>query len=375
MASTRFPERPPVTVAVTAPPRDRHRLAAMTEWPQIFSALFARRQLQPDQTQWAMREILEDRATPAQIAAFAVLMRAKDETPEEIIDLLSVMLEHATSVAVPGPVLDVVGTGGDRAHTVNVSTMSAIVVAAAGARVVKHGNRAASSQSGSADVLEALGVVIDLPAEAVGPCLEQAGIAFCFAPVFHPALRFAGQARKDLAIPTFFNILGPLANPARPAAALVGCAFEPMAPVMADVLHKQGVRALVVRGLDGLDEISTDGPTTVWDATGARVGLSQFTPETFGVARSPLSALRGGDAIRNAELARDVFAGRGGPVRDVVIANSAAAWAAWAAVGAPDADLGARVREGVEKVTKAIDSGAAAALLDTWIEVSRSLQA
>ncbi len=347
----------------------------MTEWPQIFSALFARRQLQPDQTQWAMREILEDRATPAQIAAFAVLMRAKDETPEEIIDLLAVMLDHATSVAVPGPVLDVVGTGGDRAHTVNVSTMSAIVVAAAGARVVKHGNRAASSQSGSADVLEALGVVIDLPAEAVGPCLEQAGIAFCFAPVFHPALRFAGQARKDLAIPTFFNILGPLANPARPAAALVGCAFEPMAPVMADVLHNQGVRALVVRGLDGLDEISTDGPTTVWDATGARVGLSQFTPETFGVARSPLSALRGGDATRNAELARDVFAGLGGPVRDVVIANAAAAWAAWAAVGEPDADLGSRVRDGVERVTQAIDSGAASALLDTWIEVSGSLRA
>ncbi|HNE88804.1 MAG: anthranilate phosphoribosyltransferase [Candidatus Nanopelagicales bacterium] len=346
----------------------------MTEWPQIFSALFARRQLQPEQTQWAMREILEDRATPAQIAAFAVLMRAKDETPEEIIDLLSVMLEHATSVAVPGPVLDVVGTGGDRAHTVNVSTMSAIVVAAAGARVVKHGNRAASSQSGSADVLEALGVVIDLPAQAVGPCLEQAGIAFCFAPVFHPALRFAGQARKDLAIPTFFNILGPLANPARPAAALVGCAFEPMAPVMADVLHKQGVRALVVRGLDGLDEISTEGPTTVWDATGPRVSLSQFTPETFGVARSPLSALRGGDATRNAELARDVFAGGGGPVRDVVIANAAAAWAAWASVSTAEIDTAARIREGVERVTHAIDSGAAATLLDRWIEVSRSLQ-
>src|SRR5690606_19956871 len=175
----------------------------------------------------------------------------------------------------------------------------------------------------------------------------------------------------DLAIPTFFNILGPLANPARPAAALVGCAFEPMAPVMADVLHKQGVRALVVRGLDGLDEISTEGPTTVWDATGPRVSLSQFTPETFGVARSPLSALRGGDATRNAELARDVFAGGGGPVRDVVIANAAAAWAAWAAVGSPEADLGSRLDEGVARVNEALDSGAAARLLDRWIEVSR----
>ena len=347
----------------------------MTAWPPILTALLARRQLQPEQTQWAMTEILEDRATPAQIAAFAVLMRAKDETPEEIGDLLSVMLEHATSVTVPGPVLDVVGTGGDRAHTVNVSTMSAIVVAAAGARVVKHGNRAASSQSGSADVLQELGVVIDLPAEAVGPCLEQAGIAFCFAPVFHPALRFAGQARRDLAIPTFFNILGPLANPARPAAALVGCAFEPMAKVMADVLREQGVRALVVRGLDGLDEISTEGPTSVWDATGPRVTTTQFTPESFGVARSPLSALRGGDATRNAELAREVLGGGGGPVRDVVIANAAAAWAAWAAVGDPDLQLSVRIADGVNRVTRALDSGAAAALLERWVEVTRELRA
>lgn len=347
----------------------------MTAWPPILTALLARRQLQPEQTQWAMTEILEDRATPAQIAAFAVLMRAKDETPEEIGDLLSVMLEHATSVTVPGPVLDVVGTGGDRAHTVNVSTMSAIVVAAAGARVVKHGNRAASSQSGSADVLQELGVVIDLPAEAVGPCLEQAGIAFCFAPVFHPALRFAGQARRDLAIPTFFNILGPLANPARPAAALVGCAFEPMAKVMADVLREQGVRALVVRGLDGLDEISTEGPTSVWDATGPRVTTTQFTPESFGVARSPLSALRGGDATRNAELAREVLGGGGGPVRDVVIANAAAAWAAWAAVGDPDLELSVRIADGVTRVTRALDSGAAAALLERWVEVTRGLRA
>ncbi len=347
----------------------------MTEWPQILTALLARRQLQPEQTQWAMGEILEGRATGAQIAAFSVLMRAKDETPEEIEDLLAVMLGHAASVTVAGPVLDVVGTGGDRAHTVNVSTMSAIVVAAAGARVVKHGNRAASSRSGSADVLAALGVAVDLPAERVAPCLEQVGIAFCFAPLFHPALRFAADPRRELGIPTFFNILGPLANPARPAAALVGCAFEPMAPVMADVLHRQGVKALVVRGLDGLDEISTEGPTAVWDATGPRVVTSQFTPETFSVARSPISALRGGDAVRNAELAREVLAGGGGAVRDVVIANAAAAWAAWAAVTAPDQELSARIAEGVERVTRAIDSGAAAGLLARWVDVTAELRA
>jgi anthranilate phosphoribosyltransferase len=345
----------------------------MNEWPQILTALLARRQLQPEQTQWAMREILAGRATNAQISAVAVLMRAKDETPEEIEDLLSVMLEHATSVTVPGPVLDVVGTGGDRAHTVNVSTMSSIVVAAAGARVVKHGNKAASSKSGSADVLAALGVKVDLPSQTVGPCLTELGIAFCFAPVFHPALRYAGEARRELGIPTFFNILGPLANPARPAAALVGCAFEPMASVMADVLRRQGVRALVVRGLDGLDEISTEGPTTVWDATGQRVVTTSFTPETFSVARSPISALRGGDSVRNAEIAREVFAGAGGPVRDVVIANASAAWAAWAAIADPDADLTARIDDGVQRVTHALDSGAAADLLDRWITFTTSM--
>lgn len=345
----------------------------MTEWPQIFTALLARRQLQPEQTQWAMQEILEGRATQAQIASFGVLMRAKDETPEEMEDLLAVMLEHATSVRVPGPVLDVVGTGGDRAHTVNVSTMSAIVVAAAGARVVKHGNRAASSKSGSADVLAALGVKVDLPPEAVAPVLEQLGIAFCFAPVFHPALKHAADARKELGVATFFNILGPLANPARPAAALIGCAFEPMAAVMADVLHRQGVRALVVRGLDGLDEVSIEGPTTVWDATGARVVNTTFTPETFAVPRSPLSSLRGGDATRNAELARAVLEGAPGPIRDVVVANSAAAWAAWAAVSSPDRSLTARIDEGLGRVTEALDSGAALTLLDRWIEVTSSL--
>jgi anthranilate phosphoribosyltransferase len=345
----------------------------MTQWPNIFTALLAGRQLQPEQVQWAMTEILQGRAGDAQIAAFAVLMRAKDETPEEIEGLLAVMLEHATSVRVAGPVLDVVGTGGDRAHTVNVSTISALVAAAAGARVVKHGNRAASSACGSADVLTALGVAVDLPADAVEPCLEQAGIAFCFAPVFHPALRHAAPARRDLGIPSFFNILGPLANPARPAAALVGCAFEPMAAVMADVLRRQGVRALVVRGLDGLDEISTEGPTAVWDATGGRVATTTFTPETFGVARSPISALRGGDAARNAELVREVLGGAGGPVRDVVIANAAAAWAAWEAVEAPDRDLPTRIANGVARVTEALDSGAAAALLQNWVDISSRL--
>jgi len=328
----------------------------MTEWPQIFSALFARRQLQPDQTQWAMREILEDRATPAQIAAFAVLMRAKDETPEEIIDLLSVMLEHATSVAVPGPVLDVVGTGGDRAHTVNVSTMSAIVVAAAGARVVKHGNRAASSQSGSADVLEALGVVIDLPAEAVGPCLEQAGIAFCFAPVFHPALRFAGQARKDLAIPTFFNILGPLTNPAGAPNILMGVFHPDLVGIQVRALQRLGAEhALVVYGRDGMDEVSLGAATLVGELKDGEIREYEIHPEDFGLAMQSNRSIKVTGPDESVALLRGVLDGQPGAARDIVLLNAGVAL--YAAGVAPD------IAAGIERARAAIDSGAAKAKL------------
>lgn len=346
----------------------------MTGWPEILGTLVAGHDVNALQSRWAMGQVLDGEATPAQIAAFAVALRAKGETAAEVDDLLAVMLEHATPVTVPGPVLDVVGTGGDRSHTINVSTLSAIIVAAAGARVVKHGNRAASSQCGSADVLDELGVAIDLPATAVADCLGEAGISFCFAPVFHPAMRFAAGPRREIGVPTVFNILGPLANPARPAAALVGVSFAQLAGVMAQVLERQGVRALVVRGLDGLDEIGLDGPTAVWEATGSGVVQHQVTPEDFGVGRAPLSALRGGDAVVNARIVREVLAGQVGAVRDVAVANAAAAWASWVALSQPGAPLSERIDEGVVRVTAAIDSGEAGRLLDRWVVVSRALR-
>ena len=278
----------------------------MTEWPQILTALLARRRLQPNRPSGPCVEILEGRATNAQIAAFSVLMRARTN-PEEVEDLLAVMLEHATSVTVPGPVLDVVGTGGDRATPVNVSTMSSIVFAAAGARVVKHGNRAASSKSGSADVLAALGVVVDLPSETVGPCLEELGIAFCFAPVFHPALRHAGEARREMGILTFFNILGPLAN--RPA----------RRPLWWDAPSSRWPRSWPTSCADKVcgrwwsgarrprrDQYRGSDHGLGRDRAASRDNAVH--PEMFSVACSPISALRGGDATRNAELAREVFA-------------------------------------------------------------------
>ena len=236
-------------------------------WPDLIAALIAGSDLSASETSWAMGQMMQGEATPAQIAAFVVALSAKGETADEVSGFVEQMLEHAVPLEVAGPTLDVVGTGGDRAHTVNISTMSALVAAAAGARVVKHGNRAASSQSGSADVLEELGVVIDLPADGVIKCIDMIGIGFCFAPVFHPAMRYAGGPRREIGVPTVFNILGPLANPARPTAQLVGCANLRLAPVMAYVLSDHGTNALVVRGIDGIDEVTVFDDTEVWDVT------------------------------------------------------------------------------------------------------------
>ncbi len=271
-------------------------------------------------------------ATPVELAGFLVALRAKGETAAEVAGLVSAMLAHAAPVEIvpgTGPTVDTCGTGGDRSNTVNISTMAAVVVAAAGAPVVKHGNRAASSAAGSADVLEALGVAVDLPAAAVGDCLAEAGIVFCFAPVFHPGMRHAAVARRELGVATIFNILGPLANPARPQAQVVGCADARLAPVMAQALLDRGTRAVVVRGLDGLDELSTHAPTRVWDATGTEVVESLVDAVDLGIARSVPDALRGHDAAFNAAVARAVLSGersdRLDPVRDAVLLGAAAA--------------------------------------------------
>ena len=344
---------------------------APASWPAVLSALLRGESLSSADTAWVMGEVMAGDASPAQVAGFAVALRAKGETAAEVAGLVEVMLAEAAPVTVAGRVVDTCGTGGDRSNTVNLSTMAALVVAGAGVPVVKHGNRAASSACGSADLLEALGVVVDLPPDAVGPCVEQVGIAFCFAPVFHPGMRHAAVARRDLGVPTVFNVLGPLTNPARPAAQAVGVADARLAPVMARVLAARGVDALVFRGDDGLDELTTTGPSTVWIVVEGAVREESFDPASIGVPRADLAALRGGDAAYNAGVARALLAGEAGPVRDAVLLNAAAALAAFAGGDDP---LVERLRTGWAEAAAALDSGAAAILLDRWVSVSSELR-
>ncbi|GAB2673263.1 anthranilate phosphoribosyltransferase [Nocardia goodfellowii] len=345
-------------------------------WPRVLGTLADGGDLAADDTTWAMNEIMSDNATSAQIAAFGVAMKIKGPTPAELGGLASGMLSHARLVHVAGDAVDIVGTGGDRSGSVNISTMSSIVVASAGVPVVKHGNRAASSKSGGADVLEALGVKLNLGPDAVAQCVREAGIGFCFAPVFHPALRFAGAARKEIGIPTVFNILGPLTNPAQPRAGLVGCAFADLVPVIAGVFAERGASALVVRGNDGLDEITTSDTTAAWIVSGGRLRETVIDPTRLGIPRVDLDALRGGDADTNAGIARAVFAGEPGPVRDAVLINSAAAIVAydWSrGEGDPDIDVHDALAAGIERAAAAIDAGKSVALLDNWAKLTNTL--
>ena len=340
-------------------------------WPSLLAALLRGDHLSSADTAWVMGEVMAGDATPAQVAGFAVALRAKGETADEVAGLVEVMLAEAAEVEVVGRVVDTCGTGGDRSNTVNLSTMAALVVAGAGVPVVKHGNRAASSACGSADLLEALGVVVDLPPAAVGPCVSRAGIAFCFAPVFHPGMRHAAVARRDLGVPTVFNVLGPLTNPARPAAQAVGVSDRRLAPVMAGVLAARGTSALVFRGDDGLDELTTTGPSTVWVVADGTVHEEAFDPAALGIPPAALAQLRGADAGYNADVARALLAGEPGPVRDAVLLNAAAALAAHAAEPGP---LVERLRRGFERAAASLDGGSAAAVLATWVETSAALR-
>ena len=288
------------------------------QWPDVLGTLVAGKDLTPAQTRWAMGEILAGAATPAQIAGFVVALRTKGESIEELTGLVEAMYDVMTPISVSGRVLDVVGTGGDRSFSVNISTMSAIVAAGAGARVVKHGNRSASSKSGTADVLEALGVRLDLPADRVAAVAEEAGITFCFAASFHPAMRHAAVPRKELGIGTAFNVLGPLANPVRPAAQAIGCADVRLAPVMAGVFAARGVDAWVFRGDDGLDELTTTTTSQLWVVHDGEVRAETVDPTHYGLAPATTEDLRGGDAAHNAEVVRQLLAGKTGPVREAV---------------------------------------------------------
>jgi anthranilate phosphoribosyltransferase len=278
------------------------------------------------------------------------------------------MRDRAAPLTVPTRAVDVVGTGADRAHTVNISTMAALVVAGSGRPVVKHGNRAATSACGSADVLEELGVAIDLPADGVAASVASVGIGFCFAPVFHAGMRHAGAARRELGVPTFFNFLGPLTNPARVSASAVGCADRRMAPVMAAVLADRGDSALVFRGDDGLDELTTTTTSSVWVAAAGEVRETSIDPQRFGIAAVAPEALRGGDRARNAAVVREVLAGGGADVRDAVLLNAAAGIAAYDGL-APDG-LDDALAAGLRVAAESIDSGAAAELLTRWVAAS-----
>jgi anthranilate phosphoribosyltransferase len=332
-------------------------------WPALLGRLIDRADLSEEDTAWAMDQVMSGEATLAQIGGFAVALRAKGETPEEISGMASAMLAHARRVHVEGRAVDIVGTGGDRSGSVNISTMAALVVASAGAPVVKHGNRAASSKAGAADVLEALGVAIDLPPEGVQRCVAELGIGFCFAPVFHPAFRHAGPARSQLGVPTTFNLLGPLTNPGQPAAGLIGCAYADRSELLARVFARRGATALVVRGDDGLDEITTTTTSTVWVVSDGEVREERFDPQTLGIARATPEDLRGGDAAANAEVMRELVAGKPGPVRDAVLVNAAGALAAHKGFSASLTD---DLRAALTRAAEAIDSGAAADLLTRW---------
>jgi anthranilate phosphoribosyltransferase len=339
----------------------------MRTWAEVLAALVAGTDLSAEQTSWAMGEILAGEATSAQVAGFAIGLKAKGETVDEVTGLADAMYAARTPIDVPGRLLDVVGTGGDRSMSVNISTMAAIVAAGAGAKVVKHGNRSASSQSGSADVLEALGIRLDLSPERVAEVAEQAGITFCFAAAFNPAMRHTAAPRRELGIGTTFNILGPLGNPTRPAAQAVGCADPRMAPVMAGVFAARGVDARVFRGDDGLDELTTTTTSSVWQVHDGEVRTTSFDPGALGFDRSDAAALRGGDAAHNAEVVRRTLAGEPGAVRDAVLLNAGAALAVYDDPATPAEDA---LAAGLERARQAVDSGAATQTLDRWVAAS-----
>ncbi len=338
----------------------------------MIGALIKGESLTSDETAWAMNEIMDGAATPAQIAGFGVALRVKGETVGELSGLAQAMLDHATPIQVPGRLVDLVGTGGDGARTVNISTMGTIVAAAAGAMMVKHGNRAASSACGAADVLETLGVKIDLPPAATARLAAETGVAFLFAPLYHPAFRHTAVPRRELGVPTVFNVLGPVANPARPRAQAVGVADARMGEIIAGVLAGRGCSALVFRGDDGLDELTTTTTSTVWVVHGAAVTRAAFDPAALGLGRSKPEDLRGGDAGHNAAVVRSVLAGEPGPVRDTVLLNAAAALAADVGVPRPE-DLVPSLALGYARAAEAVDSGAAETLLLSWAKASHRL--
>lgn len=342
-------------------------------WPGLLSGLIAGIDLSQADAAWAMDRVMTGEVSPVQLGGFLVALRAKGETVEELAGLTDSMVRHATRIDIPGPSVDIVGTGGDRAHTVNISTMASVVIAGTGLQVVKHGNRASSSSSGSADVLEELGIRLDHTPERVARIARDAGITFCFAAAFHPSMRHAGVTRKELGVPTAFNFLGPLTNPAQPRAAAVGCADARMAPLMAGVFADRGKSALVFRGDDGLDELAATTAATVWEVADGVVTEHRLDPVAdLGLTRIKVEDLRGRDAVYNAGIARAVFAGADGPVRETVLLNAASGLVADGTLpGTSSGTLTERLTAGIQLAAQAVDSGAVQNALDRWTAASR----
>jgi len=344
-----------------------------SRWDLHISRLNAGLDLESDDVQWCMNEILTGKADKEITKQFLLALKEKGETSEEVGALVAQMYQHCAPISISERAVDTVGTGGDGAHTINISTTAAIIAAAAGVKVVKHGNRAASSKSGSADLLEALGININLDGVGVERTFREIGIGFCFAPVFHPAMRHAAPARKELGVPTVFNILGPMANPAKPQAAAIGVANHRMHLTMAQVLANRGVDGFVFRGDDGLDEITLATTTSVLTIGKGEISSDLIDPQDFNIQRAPISALVGGDSTENARITMAIFAGEKGAPRDAVVLNAAAAIAAYDARF--DLNLHERMALGVSRATDAIDSGTSTRLVAQWASLTQKLGA
>lgn len=332
----------------------------------ILARLVSGQELLDTDVEAVMAEILGGRVDPVQSAGFLVALRTKGETEGELAALVRAMHRHARHVVVEPGAVDTCGTGGDRSGTINISTIGAIIAAAAGARVVKHGNRAASSQCGSADVLEALGVRIDCGPEGVARCVREVGIGFCLAPVYHPGMRHLGPVRKELGVATTFNYLGPLLNPARVTRQVVGVSDPAMAARMLHALHASGSeRAMIVHGDDGLDELTTTTTSTIYEVVGGQVRVTTLDPTDLGLARVSPDELVGGDAETNADAARAVVGGQPGARREVALLNAAAALVV--------SDVAPDFAAGVAAAADAVDRGAAARVLDGLVRVSNEV--
>jgi anthranilate phosphoribosyltransferase len=345
-------------------------MAPSPSWSSVLTALLSGDDLSVAEAAWAMDQVMTGEATEAQLAAFLVALRAKGETVDEIVGFRDAILDHAVPLPVDPMALDIVGTGGDRFGTVNVSTTASIIAAATGVPVIKHGNRAASSSSGSSDVLAALGIDLTLPPERVAEVLQRTGITFAFASAFHPGFANAGPVRSQLGVPTVFNYLGPLCNPARPEASAVGVATLDRIPLIVGVFQTRGATALVFRGDDGLDELSTTGHSHVWEVSRGLVTEHDIDPRDLGLPRARIEDLLGKDAAYNAAVVRAVLAGEEGPVRDIVLLNAAAGLVSYELASDPSRvqeSILDRFRSHMAVAAQAIDSGAAAAKLDEWV--------